>query len=807
MRKYFWTLALCSATGLAVPGWAQDRSKSFFGFGRASRSTEKSDEKAESKSPKLKNYGELFGKNDATDTVSGDAPSPSSVQRMMDGAEQSRATPGDRAGRNSFDTPVSAGSGKLSATDSSRKVSLADEFDDSDMIEQQEELEEAAEEQAEHARTADLLQQTTSNDEQAQSAKQPNAASRGMTPAKKSLPKIDFAQDIAEEDSALDATILESDPPAWATDEPQHAQPPAEDEPEIPAPNPARRGSLSINRQSLGSRTASSRLAASPTEETGDQTASHGAQSKLQQPINTDLDAGEELLSHEQPAKRPVVRGIVPRSSGSNRLSISKSPKGAATTVSFATPSEVPVKELSSATITHATATQSPSVNVEWRPTGAVTVGQESACELVVRNTGAVTAQRVEIEATFPANVRMLSSDPQPSSNSALIWQFDEIAAGDQKVIQVKFIPIERGEVAAAASVRFTGAAATSFAVTEPLLALRVDGPKEVMVGDNASQTLIISNPGTGTAANVKVEAILPAGLEHSRGDRLTMNLGNLAPGENRPIRLALTAVSGGRQIVEVHATADNGLVQSAANEVAVIAPSLASAIEGPGLRYLNRQASYTLHVVNDGAADTDNVRVMHKVPPGFDFISADQGIQFDSQNRMLNWFVGRLGRGESTQAKVVLNPTQVGAHTHFIRATSDHGAVSDSEITTRVEGAASLVVDVSDLDDPVEVGAETAYEITVKNEGTASATNVALACELPAGVEFQSASGETSHAQDGVQLAFQPISQIAPGKSVTYRVKFKGTLSGNMRFRAKVSSDSLQEPLSAEELTKVYGE
>jgi hypothetical protein len=37
--------------------------------------------------------------------------------------------------------------------------------------------------------------------------------------------------------------------------------------------------------------------------------------------------------------------------------------------------------------------------------------------------------------------------------------------------------------------------------------------------------------------------------------------------------------------------------------------------------------------------------------------------------------------------------------------------------------------------------------------------------------------------------------------------VKVKGTLSGNMRFRTKVSSDSLAEPLASEEMTKIYGE
>ncbi len=133
-----------------------------------------------------------------------------------------------------------------------------------------------------------------------------------------------------------------------------------------------------------------------------------------------------------------------------------------------------------------------------------------------------------------------------------------------------------------------------------------------------------------------------------------------------------------------------------------------------------------------------DNVRVMHKVPEGFDFVSAEKGAQFDSQNRMLNWFVGRLDKGEKAEISVVMTAKTAGEFTHYIRATSEHGAVSDADTATRVEGAASLVVNVADLDDPVEVGVETGYEITVKNDGTAPASNVSLTCELPAGVDVQ---------------------------------------------------------------------
>lgn len=68
-------------------------------------------------------------------------------------------------------------------------------------------------------------------------------------------------------------------------------------------------------------------------------------------------------------------------------------------------------------------------------------------------------------------------------------------------------------------------------------------------------------------------------------------------------------------------------------------------------------------------------------------------------------------------------------------------------------------------------------------------------------------ASGPASHVNDKELVVFKAIDDLAPGKSLTYQVKVKGTLSGNMRFRTKLSSDSIAEPLASEELTKVYGE
>ena len=451
---------------------------------------------------------------------------------------------------------------------------------------------------------------------------------------------------------------------------------------------------------------------------------------------------------------------------------------------------------------------QNPSVSIEWKGGTDINVGQECECELVVVNTGNSDAFGVQVTAQFPPTVRLLDATPKPTSAvNALVWDLGRLEQGHTTRIKVKMLPSQRGALAATAQVQFTGAAQSSFVVREPLLGLDMEGPQKVMVGDPASHSVTISNPGNGIAKNVKLEAIIPAGLEHSRGERLMMDVGSLNPGESRTIRLALAAVSGGSQVVQVAATAEGGLAKSANSAVEVISPSLQAEISGPSLRYKGRSATFTVKVANDGTVNTNNVRLMHKIPEGFKFVSASKGATYDGPTRILSWFVGKLDANKTAEMEVELVAEQIGEFVHYIRATSEHGTSIDSQMLTRVEGASALLLEVVDLDDPVEVGSETAYEVTIHNQGSAAAQKVGLTCELPSGVRFVKAEGPCQHVVDGNLVLFQPLETLPAGKSSKFRVFVVGDVEGNLRFRARMTSSASPEPLTFEELTRFYGD
>lgn len=453
-------------------------------------------------------------------------------------------------------------------------------------------------------------------------------------------------------------------------------------------------------------------------------------------------------------------------------------------------------------------AAKNPNVSVEWKPQGEITVGEECAFDLVVKNNGDVSVEDIEVDAFFPQTVRLTAARPKPSSaDDRVTWKLSSLAPGAQQKLSVKLIPSRRGELQLSSKVRFTGETAGNFVVAEPVIGVSVEGPEQVLLGEPVAHVIKITNTGTGTARDVSLEALIPEGLKHPRGERLLLEVGSLEAGEVREVRLALAAIEGGDQAIKLAAESSNALRKLQTVKLMVAAPSLALKLDGPGLRYKGREGVYTLVVENDGTAVSENVRVRHRLPNGFEFVKADKDGKYDANTRVIDWFLGAMKPGDTHEFNVQLSAVNFGNFTHEVAAISDQGAQAIAELETRVEGTAALALEIVDLDDPVEVGADNAYEIRVKNGGSIAAGNVGVAFELPKGVKFVSAKGPSDHVVEKGIVFFRSVQNLKPEQEVTYQIQVKGSTAGNQRFRARLASDSIQEPLIFEELTKYYGE
>lgn len=447
-------------------------------------------------------------------------------------------------------------------------------------------------------------------------------------------------------------------------------------------------------------------------------------------------------------------------------------------------------------------------ISVGWEKKSVINVGQECELDLIVKNESEVIARNLAVDAYFPTTVRLTKAIPIPrEERDHISWAIAALKPGETKRIKVTLIPMKPGDLAVKAFVRLTGTSARLFAVNEPMLKLNVTGSHRVMVGESAAHTIVVSNPGTGVTSNIQVEAILSKGLQHSKGARVSLNIGSLNPGESRKIHLALTAIDGGLQQIDVTTRSGVSLKRSASSQVMVVAPSLVLNVTGPKLRYKGRNAIYKVTVTNSGKVPTNNVRVMHKIPEGFQFIQADKSGKLNKQSRLVDWFIGQLPVGKSITLNVKLKATELGVFPHYVSVVSEEGAKATSHVQTKVDGTASLVLEIVDLDDPVEVGSETAYEVRVKNDGSKAANQVQITCELPKDVQLIGAKGPTQSFAEKNQVIFQKIPSLAPGKTALFRIHVKGNAEGNRRFRVRLQSKNIGEPLLFEEMTKFYGE
>ena len=164
---------------------------------------------------------------------------------------------------------------------------------------------------------------------------------------------------------------------------------------------------------------------------------------------------------------------------------------------------------------------------------------------------------------------------------------------------------------------------------------------------------------------------------------------------------------------------------------------------------------------------------------------------------------------GQTKELAVELIPTQIGEHRLAAQAKTGRGIKSEAEVRTLVEGLPSLEIDVNHVEDPIEVGAETAFEIRVANRGTKPETNIEVVCILPEQLEFVRAKCTTTlhYRQEGRELIFENMPRLAPRAEEIFRVQVKGIAPGDVRFRTRVRANGLKDPVHREDGMRVYSD
>jgi len=238
-----------------------------------------------------------------------------------------------------------------------------------------------------------------------------------------------------------------------------------------------------------------------------------------------------------------------------------------------------------------------------------------------------------------------------------------------------------------------------------------------------------------------------------------------------------------------------------------VIAPKLDITMTGPKRRFLEREATYKLSVSNPGSAPAKDVQLAACLPPGLKFLNANNAGHYEANTRTVHWELEELPTNETGAVELTAMPVEAGEHVIRYQGTAQRVPRIEKQQPVRIEGIAAILFEVVDVDDPIEVGGETTYEIRVVNQGSKASTNVRLAVLMSADMRALSAEGPARYTIEANQVQFEGLSRLAPKADTTYRVRVQGLRPGDQRVRVMLLTDQIRTPVTKEESTRVYSD
>ncbi len=466
-----------------------------------------------------------------------------------------------------------------------------------------------------------------------------------------------------------------------------------------------------------------------------------------------------------------------------------------------------------------------PAVTVEVLTPESISVGSPITFEYVVRNAGSTAVQNVRVEADQPGRTTLVGTEPAAEvAGERLAWNLGTIEGGAEKRVKATVKAADEGDLRSRATVTFATAADGQVKVTRPRVTVAVTGPESARVGDPVAFQIKLTNSGTGPAGKLVLRAEFTGGLAHSAGAVIEAELANLAAGSSRSLTLDTIAAKSGPQTCTITATADSNAPEAAKATVNLVEPLLIVKQTGPAKCLVRSEPVYAIELSNPGTAATDAITVWSTIPEGFEFVSATEGGTVATGNKTVSWRVPGLQpgtarvvtvklRATAPSAGVVKTDAQAGADATGIVQTGTKPEAASKPLTAHAEtvvkseGVPALRFEVVDVEDPVEIGKEAVYEIRVANQGTGACTNVLVVADLPDGSAAMGATGPTTGRASGQQIAFDPIPVLAVKGDATFRVRVKGTLPGDQRFKVRVSCDQIRTPVVKEESTRFYKE
>lgn len=435
-----------------------------------------------------------------------------------------------------------------------------------------------------------------------------------------------------------------------------------------------------------------------------------------------------------------------------------------------------------------------------------VSRGQDFGFSYHVTNLTSNELQNVLVMLDSSNNLDVSMSEPEGNtSGDGMTWALGDMGPNETKVIRLTGSASEVGLASDCITVSYNNFLCATTNVVEPALALTKTATAEALACDQIVIRYLVENTGSGPASNVVIKDTLPEGLAMPNGSRsVNIPVGNLSAGESKAYEVVAEASRTGEFSSGAVATADAGLEAEAdATNTVVTQPELAVAVDCTELQFLRRNFTYNYTIENNGDGVANAATASATIPQGTTVARMSDGGRVVGNSVV--WDFGSMEAGSSRDFSMTLSASSIGSYTSSVTANADCAdSVSDS-CTTEIQGIPASLLEVVDITDPVEVGQQTTYIITVTNQGTAADTNIRIVTTLPAEQSFVSATGQTNATANGKTVTFAPSGSLAPGEAFTWRVTVRAESAADSRFRVQMTSDNLKSEVIETESTNLY--
>lgn len=434
-------------------------------------------------------------------------------------------------------------------------------------------------------------------------------------------------------------------------------------------------------------------------------------------------------------------------------------------------------------------------------------VGSQYYYDYQLENLTSFAVTDVVLTDRLSRNFNLASSLPPSTARDGDVvsWDIGELGPNEIKTVRVYGDSPAEGYFTTCGSVTFNPLLCETVQIVRADLQLVKSVQSDAVICDVIPYTFTVTNTGSSDLTNVIVSDDLPAGLTTVDGQTsLSFNAGDLAPGASETFTVDVRASSVGVYENVATATSAQGIEASDEAMLTIAAPELTITCDAPVERFVGRPVNVCYMVTNVGDAASGNTVVRAPIPALASFRGATAGGTVVGNEVV--WNLGTVSASDERELCATFVGIDDGLVTFTGSASSDCADIAMTSCSTLLSGIPAILLEVIDLDDPIEVGDIVTYRISVTNQGSAPDTNITIKCILEAEQSFVSAAGATNTSSvTASTVDFAPLASLAAKAEAVWDVKIRADEAADVRFEVEMNSDEMGREVRETEATRQY--